>query len=476
MSSDPSQKQEDGLSFLRAGQAEVRLVSALSSALNVSRLHDLENVAVGDAVATLSEIMTRFLRTRERAVLLITEARVYLNGRQVRSPTSGHSFLDDTVAFMARMGLGGLLFSGSWTGPSIRQLLGIFRHVDKEVAAQGRVSALKRAVASLPPASVFALMDPRQAKDFVKEEEEGYASERERAAYYFARLLTLLETSHTSIQAGLGPDIHSRHLRQTVMGIIDRLDVPAFEARLLAMTAMQPLDDAPLVSHVCNVGILSVLMGRLLGLKRAGLADLFYAGLHHDLGRAGHPRGDAYEDPVTAELHVVRGLKHCLRARNYGNMGLLRMIVAQEHHRVADAYPDDAALREPHLFSQIVAVADAYDRLQNGQGGMPGIGPKDALEALRADGRYPAAVTQLLYDSLGEFPRGTTLRLWDGSVGVVVSGGARRGNAPIVRRILTPDQAPDDERPLLELTNAATNSTVMDPAEMFIDWRGTALE
>jgi hypothetical protein len=152
------------------------------------------------------------------------------------------------------------------------------------------------------------------------------------------------------------------------------------------------------------------------------------------------------------------------------------MVVAQEHHRVADDYPESIGLRDPHLFSHIVAVADAFDRLQNGKGTVEGLEPKQALDAVLANERLNPAAKALLRDVLGIYPRGTTLRLWDGGIAVVVSGGARRNNTPIVRRLLSADQTPDEKRPLLELTNAATNATPAAASDFFIDWRMTVLE
>ncbi len=471
---------DDALSFLRAGAVEQRLLGTLAGALNVSRLHDLDNVAVTEAVSTLATSLTGFLRTRDRAVFLVAEGRVYLNGRLVRAPRrSGHSFLDDFLGFMDRMGFGGIMFTGSWTTPTIRQLLGILRKVDKEIAQEQRVAAANRFVESLPSASVLAVLDAEGAAEFVKEEEEGYASARERAAYYFSRLIALIEVSHQSVAAGAGPDVSTRHLRQTVMGIVDHLGDSTFVLRLLGLTALPPLNDAPLASHCANVAVLSGCMGHLLGLKRAGLADLFYAAIHHDVGRVGQPMQlgeDGAEEPLSAEMHIVRGLRSCLRGRNYGNMGLLRMVVVQEHHRVADGYPESLGLRDPHLFSQIVAVADAFDRLQNGKGGVAGVEPKQALDAVVGDSRFNSEARALLRDVLGTYPRGTTLRLWDGGIGVVVSGGARRNHTPLVRRLLSADQMPDDARPLIELTNAASNATLAAASEFFIDWRTTVLE
>ncbi|RMG08893.1 MAG: HD domain-containing protein [Planctomycetota bacterium] len=475
------EQQGEELSFLRAGEAEARLGMALTSALKVSRLHALDNVAVKDAVAALSEGLTRFLLLRDEAVFLISENRVYINGRLARAGGAGHTWMDEFCATLGRLGLGGIIFSGSWTEPTVRQFLGIVLEVDRKTPAPERPRALRLALGSeLPPGARARVLDPAQAELFVKEEEEGYVSPRERAAYYFARLLALVEASHAAVATGSSPDVHSRHLRQTLMRTVESLPQRPFLIRLLSLTCLPPLADAPLASHSVNVCVLSLTMGQLLGLRRASLIDLGFAALYHDLGRVGHEpvpsaEGDR-EATASAELHILRGLERCLRARNYGSGGLLRLIVSQEHHRVADGYPDAPALREPHLFSQVVAVADAFDRLQNGTEWRPPQGPRAALRLLEGDDRYPAEATRLLVDSLGRWPRGTTARLWDGSVGVVLDGGAPRGHRPLVRRVVSASMAPDEERALIELPDPDELAEEVDPADYAIDWRAEVVD
>ena len=474
---------QDALAFLRAGRAEAELVNRLTSAVKVSRIHALENVVAQEALHSATDALGAYLDRRERAEILLNQRRVYVNGRLVRSGTSGHSFLDDMIDFMSRMGVGGILFGGSWSVDSVRLMLNAFKRVGQDGTPESRVQTLAREFDNFEDASAqVTVLDPEQAEAYVQEEEEGYLSETERAAYYYARLVGLAEASHRSLERSGSPDFHSRHLRQTLMKVIDRLESRLFELRVAGLTALAPMADVPLASHVTNVAILSVLMGRLLGLPRGVLADLAFAAVHHDMGRVGHdyrvdPGDPTREDPRTAELHVVRGMELGLRGRSYGSAGLLRLVVSQEHHRLTDSYPEAIALREPHLFSQIVGIADAFDRLQNGSAFQQGVPPRAALARLQADPeRYDPHVVRLLVDVLGRYPRGTVLRLWDGSVGVVVDGGASRGHRPVVRRLLKADQTEDSERTLIELTDPEDNAKVLDPNEVFVDWRTTVVE
>lgn len=476
---DDAPEHEGALSFLRAGRAEAALLYRLASALRVARLHSLDNVAAREALAELHEAVARFLGARDRALVLVGEARrVYVNGRMVRGGHAGASFIEDLAELLERTGAGGLLLSGTWSPEAVRRLVEAFAPAGGADPA-ARFEALRRGLEAVPAPAHAQALDPAAAAAVAKEEEEGYLSESQRAAFYFARLVALSEAAFESVRRGGAPDPHSRHVRQTLMRVVDSLDQPLFEARLLGCGVQALPDLDPLATHAARVAVLSIVMGRLLGLSRGNLADLGFAALHHDLGRidAPHERdaAGAGEDRASLQRHVQAAVRYALRGRTYATPGLLRIVVGLEHHRAADGVPEQAALRDPHVFSRIVAVADAFDRLEHGLPWRPPMGPAEALQTLAAEPeRHDPAIVELLIDALGRAPRGTVLQLRSGEVVVVVAGGARQGHRPIVRRLRLASGQPDPERALGVLTSMEQVAAELDP-DVPLDWRAAVL-
>jgi hypothetical protein len=232
----------------------------------------------------------------------------------------------------------------------------------------------------------------------------------------------------------------------------------------------------PLAAHGARVAVLTLVMGRLLGLSRGHLADLGQAALHHDLGRVDQvrrptPQGDA-EDPRSLEAHVTHGVRVSLRGRSYAAAGLLRLVAILEHHRLADQVPEQAVMfRDPHVLTRIISVADAFDRLERGLPWRPPVSPAEALRTLMAEPhRYDPVVVELLADAIGHTPRGTVIRLRSGEVAVVVSGGARQGQRPLIRRLLLASGAPDPGQALAPLANAEDIAAELPP-DVGVDWR-----
>jgi HD-GYP domain-containing protein (c-di-GMP phosphodiesterase class II) len=289
----------------------------------------------------------------------------------------------------------------------------------------------------------------------------------------------LLEENHLAVLRGENVDRYVRHMRTTVMKIVECLDARFFEMRLLAHTVAAPGKDA-LASHAANVAVLSLVMGRLLGLTRGQLITLGFAALYHDLGRAltgrfPDPPGER-EDPEAARRHLADGVRVALGGKGLTDAGTMRLVVIQEHHMMCDGYPQlEAGPRKPHLFSRIVSVADAFDKLQNGTPWAKAQNPAQALRTLRREPRrYDNAVVELLQDVLGKAPRGTVLRLLKGDLVVVLEGGARFGHRPIVRRLLLANGQPDRERNLQQIELVEVKGEV-DPALLRIDWRHEVL-
>lgn len=475
-----------GAPHRRAGPAERKVVYALNSALRVSRLHALDNVVAQEALAEFAGRLSDYLSRRPQVTVIRGDQRLYINGAAIKGRRQGHSWQADFLQFMERMGIGGLTFRGSWDEAAVRALLEAFA----AVGAQPPEERLKIVAAGverlLRPPAELELLDPSAASELVAPDQDEELPDADRAAFHYARLLALVEASHAALRESRPLDAYARQVRQTLMKVVEELRAGAFQLRLLGLTVLLPGEQDPWASHAVNTCVLSLAMGRLLGLARGPMADLGFAALFHDAGRALVDRlpstNRAGERRQSALGHVGAGVTAALRGRGHGDAGLLRLIVAQEVHRVLDGYPEAGGLRPPHLYSRVVAAADAFDRLCQGTPWSPPLSPVGALGRLGGPapgeelpaGRLDPAIHELLVDVLGPYPRGTLLLLPGGELVVVVDGGARRQGRPLARRLLHADGAPDPHGTLSEVA-APASARVLEPAAVDLDWRRAVL-
>lgn len=441
---EASPEEEQGPSR-RVGPLERAMVMALTSALKVARLHELDNVVAVQATAELTSALGAALAARadEGITLVLGDRRLLVDGAPLRGRRGGHSWMQELIEVLERMGLGGLRVGGAWSQEAVKALLSAFASVRAREPAE-RARELLGLVAAIPPPARLDLLDPDAARAAGgSEADEARVPEPRRALHYYARLLALAEDAHAAVRAGGSPDGNARHLQTTLMKIVEYLPTGRFEARLLALTAQPPPRDDPLAGHAAATACLAMAAGRLLGLSRGHLVDLGLAAVFHDLGRALVGREPALdgpgESPASAAGHVAAGVAAALRGgKGQAEGGLLRLVVMAEHHREAGA--------ERHLFSRLVALVDDFSNLELGTPWSAPVSPVEALRRLR--GRHEPALVALLTDLLGPRPRGTLLRTAAGEVVVVVDG-ARP--APLGRRLLRADGARDEALTLLEV-------------------------
>lgn len=180
--------------------------------------------------------------------------------------------------------------------------------------------------------------------------------------------------------------------------------------------------------HSVNVCLLSMAVGRFVGLGKEQTRLLGLGALLHDIGRVvvdeaalGREGRLSNEDWAQVRLHPQEGALAIMAASGPGQE--LAAAVALEHHVRVDGggYPDLAG-RSPTLFSRIVAIVDAYDAITSYRPYRPARTPNEALRVLLggAGKAHDADLLRLFIEMMGHYPPGSLLRLTGGEVVMVV--------------------------------------------------------
>jgi HD-GYP domain-containing protein (c-di-GMP phosphodiesterase class II) len=239
-----------------------------------------------------------------------------------------------------------------------------------------------------------------------------------------------------SIAGGGGIDIGAAG--EVVDGFLAAGDEDVGACLLLAATENR---SEIIAYHSVNVCLLSLALGRHLGLDETALRLLGIGALLHDVGRffLGDDTAEKQErlssgDWSRIRLHPQEGATGVLAAARPGEEVLARIVL--EHHVRLDGggYPDLGGAHPPPL-AQVVALADAYDALTSERPHRSARAPREALRLL-LDGAgtvHDGALVQALVDMTGMYPPGSLVRLRSGEVAAVVPAPAGRVRAVVVR-------------------------------------------
>lgn len=208
--------------------------------------------------------------------------------------------------------------------------------------------------------------------------------------------------------------------------------------------------------HALNVTVLSLLLGRSLGLDGTALQDLALGALLHDIGKLMLPDHLRHADASNPALQLRERREHVAQGVRLGMaMGLdadvLRVI--GQHHEWHDGSGLPQGLAGPAiaLGARVVALVNRYDRLCNPHPGEPLRTPHEAQAQLFAHQRAQIDPTVLaaFIKLVGVYPPGSIVQLSDERIALVVAVHPSRPLRPTVR--VHDPRLPVDQTPLLNL-------------------------
>ncbi len=211
--------------------------------------------------------------------------------------------------------------------------------------------------------------------------------------------------------------------------------------------------------HPVNVMVISLLLGKALGLSTAEMNTLGVAALVHDLGKSQLPERMRHVDPgfSDSEIQVYREhVQHSLSAAQ--RMALTPEVVAAvaQHHEMIDGSGFPAQLHADQLSAagKILALVNCYDNLCNPARLVNALTPHEALSLIFAQmkPRFDSATLGAFIRMMGVYPPGSVVQLANDGFAIVVSVNSAR---PLKPRVILHDvTVPREEAMIVDLEDA----------------------
>jgi len=224
----------------------------------------------------------------------------------------------------------------------------------------------------------------------------------------------------------LDKTVNMRKMNTTVQTMVD--DILENRDAFMGLTSIKMYDEYTF-AHSVNTSILAISLGSFLSLEKRQIAVLGIAGLLHDIGKVSLPLeiinkpGKLTEEEwAIIQQHPVEG---ALVLADVPGVTKMAMVAAFEHHQHGDihGYPHVEDDRQPHLFSQIVSLADAYEAITaNRVYYSSRTTPYQAIRILlkKRGKAFDSILVKAFVNMIGIFPVGTVLKLDTGEVGLVM--------------------------------------------------------
>lgn len=211
--------------------------------------------------------------------------------------------------------------------------------------------------------------------------------------------------------------------------------------------------------HTVNVTVISLLLGKTMGLSQQDMLDLGMAAFLHDIGKMELPDRVRWpEDNFSSaeyklyQEHVARGVQ-VAKTMALSNGTLLAI---GQHHELVDGsgFPARLSGAQMTVASRIIALVNRYDNLCNPSRPGAALTPHEALSLIFAQlkTRFDAAALSGFIRMMGVYPPGSVVQLVDDRYASVVSVNSSRPLKP--RVIVHEPGVPKHEALILDLEHS----------------------
>ncbi len=208
--------------------------------------------------------------------------------------------------------------------------------------------------------------------------------------------------------------------------------------------------------HLVNITMLSLIVGKELGLDDLEMKQLGAGAMLHDLGKMKiQERIVRKTSPLneielrTYQMYPQYGAK---LAKKHGNLDkeVIQIIEQHREHEDGTGFPNQLKSEQISKLSKIVAITAAYDDHCNSPRNKKQLTPYEAMSLMYSQTKYDENILSIFINRLGVYPPGTLVKLSDGSFAGVT--GVNHDDLLNPQVILYDEEVPKDEAMIIELS------------------------
>jgi HD-GYP domain-containing protein (c-di-GMP phosphodiesterase class II) len=407
-----------------------RLLHSMFRLLQVVKIHQSNNKLFAENVELFRQALDEIWRETETIDFMLHRGRFYLNDERIVYTPSMWSTSSKMAELFHARGIDGVRFICK--GPLTQdQIVGFMDAFNRALKAPDPTAWLEQ---TLKEGFPWVEVSKESDKDVYSDEDAsddaspggrktlvrggGAKSSPFVARQIYSTTLTALRTIVERLSAGKAAGVQKS--KRAIESLIDFLFED--EENTLLLSTVRDAGDQ-VYTHSVNTAVLSMCMGKKLGLGRASLEQLGLAALFHDLGKTGRlaeviskPERLTGVEKRKAEGHALLSVLSIIRLNATHALKHSLLAPAGEHHMGLNrsGYPRAGDPTEPiSLFGRLIAAADQYDALTSERPWREPIAPHDALIILmkEAGTTIDPVVMKLLVSLLGSWPPGSVLLL-----------------------------------------------------------------
>jgi len=384
--------------------------------LKIAKIHEPNNANFQDQLRNLMNVLDEPLRRQGKIIIQIRRNAFFINFTRVRFNYADYHINRSLLAEFARREIGTLTLSEGLDAAELSRFIAFLSGQDahRSIPFEEFDEAFAAADFRYIETEKAEMVDYNATKD---------KQNRLAAQTYFLGIAHLKEISKTEER------VSSFHVTKLwIQTIFNHLTDD--ESFLYGLTNIKNHDEYTL-NHSVNVCILSMALGRRLGLSNRELMELGIGAFLHDLGKIeipdeilNKPAQLNAEEKKLMDQHARFGAAHLLRIQGDRGFSGRALAVAFEHHYKAnkDNWSPYHKKNYVNLFSRIVKITDYFDAITTKRIYRPrAFTREEALNIMiqNKDAEFDPLIFKVFVAMLGVYPIGSLAILDTGEIGIV---------------------------------------------------------
>ena len=397
-----------------ATRRAIEILRRFSIAVKIVRIYEPNNHLFLEQIRNLISLILNVLNTENEALFTLRKGALFFNGMKVRFSFSNYNLFRFMSSEFHGKELGGLDFKPGVTEEEVKQLAVLYSKKREGTTSfedfmeEVRESGIKH-----------ISLEKALPLDMKKK------SEKDAAKVFFLGI-THLKEMHEAFESGEKVQMNiTRRLMQSMFNhLVEN------ESFVYGLTNIKNYDEYTL-NHSINVCLLSISLGKRLGLDKNELVDLGISAFFHDFGKTEIPteilrkpgKLDEREREII-EKHPHLGAEKLIQLKKYSSLPLRALNVAMEHHVKEDlgGYPQYKKKKQVNLYSKIVKICDFFDALTTERPYRKKAFSRDDVLRMMMEKsgiEFDSILLKAFVNMIGAYPVGTLVLLHTNEIGVV---------------------------------------------------------
>ncbi len=411
-----------------------RFLIALYRLTSTVKIYQSNNEVLRDCAKEFMDIIAQWVAEEGYLTIRSSRGQFFLYEEKLIYQRENINVIKEMLDYFEQRMIPGFRFSHAINDTSIEEILTFTRLLNNAEKEEDPLPRLRQKLAE----GSFQWVEIDYLPETIQEEYNEELKEIARKTYSYA-LSSVKEVSQKIASQGRAGVLKLKRIVQDMVDFLSE-DDPV----LLSMSTIREYDDYT-YTHSVNVAILSLCLGKRIGLPKVSLSWLGICGLVHDLGKLDVPQeilnkpGKLTDSEFREmEKHPLRSVSQIFKLRASRDLKAKILLPPLEHHMKYDfsGYPRVRRKQPLSLFGRIIGIADVFDAFSSPRVYRPIAYSPDKVLGIMMEGAgkdFDPLLLKVFINMLGVYPVGTLLQLDSDEKGLVVaSAESENKSRPII--------------------------------------------